>query len=246
MTAFISFVLSTYLAFIRCTNVCSDRWVYLTDFSSGSNTTFSYRSVFTTSLITLQNSWVIYVFPNVCRQEFRLWNRSSIFLLFFNGSKSPTTLFLGLRSNIDARSAESSDRAALMIRPVLCLIQFVFICSLKQVIIWDVPIQPVTLPFFSALGLPVLLHWIRLTLELGARGISAALKLTSEICRHRRDKGSRKYAFLPQPWYLWHQHSNPLPQTPTLEGICGCLINTNRNKAWSLCPHLLYVFPAIK
>lgn len=168
------------------------------------------------------------------------------FYCFFNGCKSPRTLFLGLRSNIDAMSVESSDRAALMICPVLCLIQFVFICSLKQVIIWDVPIQPVTLPFFPALGLPVLLHWIRLTLELGARGISAALKLTSEICRHRRDKGTLKYAFHSQPWYLWHQHSNPLPQTPTLEGICGCLINTNRNKAWSLCPHLLYVFPAIK
>lgn len=152
----------------------------------------------------------------------------------------------GLCSNIDATSAESSDRAALTIRPVLCLMHFVFICSLKQVIIWDVPIQPVTLAFFSALGLPVLLHWIRLTLELGARGISAALKLTSEICRQRGDKGTLKYAFLSQPWYLWHQHSNPLPQTPTLEGICGCLINTNRNKAWSLCPHLLYVFPAIK
>lgn len=224
----------------------------MADIPSGSSTTFSYRSHFTASLGTLHNSWVIYVFLNVCRQEFRLWNSSSIFGLFFIGSKKPNNHFFGgegeggLCSNIDATSAESSDRAALTIRPVLCLMHFVFICSLKQVIIRDVPIQPVTLAFFPALGLPVLLHWIRLTLELGARGISAALKLTSEICRQRGDKGTLKYAFLSQPWYLWHQHYNPLPQTPTLEGICGCLINTNRNKAWSLCPHLLYVFPAIK
>lgn len=59
------------------------------------------------------------------------------------------------------------------------------------------------------------------------------------------DKESLKYAVLSRPWYLWHQYSNPLPQTPTLEGICGRLINTNRNKARRLCPHLLYVFPAI-
>lgn len=174
---------------------------------------------------------------SLCVQA-RIWTLIQLFNIF--------TVFLMVVKAQEHFFWESSERAALMIRPVLCLIQFVFICSLKQVIIWDVPIQPVTLPFFPALGLPVLLHWIRLTLELGARGISAALKLTSEICRHRRDKGTLKYAFHSQPWYLWHQHSNPLPQTPTLEGICGCLINTNRNKAWSLCPHLLYVFPAIK
>lgn len=49
--------------------------------------------------------------------------------------KAEQHFFWGLRSNITATSAESSDRAALMIRPVLCLMHFVFICSLKQVII---------------------------------------------------------------------------------------------------------------
>lgn len=35
------------------------------------------------------------------------------------------------------------------------------------------------------------------------------------------------------------------PQTPTLEGICGCLINTNGNKAQKThSPHLLYVSAA--
>lgn len=245
MTAFISSVRSTHLAF-TVDNMVHECLIWQVSLFGWHFQWIQHLLISLTFPHLAYNSSQFYVFPNVCRQEFRLWDSSSIFLPFFNGSKSPTTFFGGLHSNIDATSAESSDRAALMIRPVPCLIHFVFICSLKQVIIWDVPIQPVTLVFFPALGSPVLLHWIRLTLELGARGISAALKLTSEICRHRRDKGTLKYAFLSQPWYLWHQHSNPLPQTPTLEGICGCLINTNRNKAWSLCPHLLYVFPAIK
>lgn len=58
------------------------------------------------------------------------------------------------------------------------------------------------------------------------------------------DKESLKYAVLSQPWYRWHQNSNPLPQTPTLEGICGSLINTNRNKAPRLCPPSLYAVPS--
>lgn len=73
-------------------------------------------------------------------------------------------------------------------------------------------------------------------------GGSVPVKLTSEnISTSHGDKESLKYPALSQPLYHWQQHFNPLPRTPTLEGICGCLINTNRNKAWRLCPHFFAV-----
>lgn len=123
-----------------------------------------------------------------------------------------------------------------------------FSCSHKPRLMLNRPMPAVTLPFFYALRLPVLLHWIILTLGRNARGhISNTLSHQWNTQASQGDKETLKYALLSQPWYLWHHYSNPLPQTPTLEGICGCLINRNRNrnKARRLCPHLLYVFSAI-
>lgn len=97
-------------------------------------------------------------------------------------------------------------------------------------------------------GVPVLLHLIIQTLGRHARGhFSNSLTHQWSTQAAHGDKETLKYAVLSQPWYLWHQNSNPLLRTPTLERVCGCLINTSRNKAWRLCPQLLYVclLPAI-
>lgn len=224
--------------------VSSDRGVYLPDISNGSNTTFThitYSSPPAVELFTIPG-WFMLFWMSAGKNL--PWNSSLLFLLLFDGSRCPTTR-LAFRFWCHNCGPHRPCYFSYLLGSVLDT--FVFLsAALNEWSYKIVPIQPVTLPFFPALGLPVLLRWIRLTLELGARGHISSTQTHQQIRRHCRDKGTLKYAFLSQPWYLWLQHSNPLPQTPTLEGICGCLINTNRNKAWSLCPHLLYVFPAIK
>lgn len=139
--------------------VSSDRWVYLPDISNGSNTTFThitYSSPPGVELFTIPG-WFMLFWMSAGKNL--PWNSFLIFVLLFGGSRY---FFSGLAFWFWCHNCDSL---------VSVLDTFGFLsAALNEWSYEIVPIQPMTLPFSPALGLPVLLRWIRLSLELGARG----------------------------------------------------------------------------